>query len=117
MRFVLQMPTSRRCGFYYDRMMCGSSAARVDPALGPFAGKHQCLRFVLEIIEDMELITIPFLASCFAFEQKIGCERAVGQTMSGRHDLIAVILLDEKFMHVITYEHTQGDRKPESTTR
>src|ERR1700712_1906361 len=98
-------------------MIPGRSAARVNPALGPFAREHKRLRFVLEIIEDMELITIPFLASCFAFEQKIGCERAVGQTMSGRHDLIAVILLDEKFMHVITYEHTHGDRKPESTTR
>ncbi len=74
---------------FHDRL---ESAAIVDPVASPFAGVTNCLRFVLEVVKGVKLITIAFARAAVTFKQQIGCEQSVRQTMCESYDFVAVIL-------------------------
>ena len=73
--------------------------ARVDPVSCPACRVLQRLLFAREVIERIELVTA-FGARAFgAFEQKVGREPTIGQTMRCRVNGIAVVLLNVFLVH------------------
>ena len=57
------------------------------------------LRFVLEIIENVELITVALFAAAIALKQKVRRKRSIRQTVRGGNDFIAVVLINIRVMH------------------
>jgi hypothetical protein len=69
-------------------------ASAIDPLTRPAARVTERLLFVVEAVEDVELIAHRFARAAVALEQEIRCERSVRQTMRRRENFIAVVYLD-----------------------
>lgn len=66
------------------------------------------LRFVLEIIENVELVAAALFAAAVTLEQKVRREGSIRQTMSGGNDFIAVVQINIRVMHKLKHTNKRG---------